>query len=83
MQKSSTVQLKNTPFSELCQHYINFLCSTEGDRVYPDFVKTKVHKHSFRARVANFKYDEERKKLFRKHIDQFGLGMYIHFILLE
>ena len=78
--QSSTKRLRALTFEEKCQHYINYFRSPEGDRVYPPFCTTKVQKHSFRSRIRKMKYDSNRGKLFKQHIDEMKIGNFFLFL---
>ena len=75
--KSASKRFTNLSFAERCYHIINYLCSPESDRVYPNFITYKWDRPNFRKRTESFRWDEHRQKLFRFYKDQFGLGRYL------
>ena len=47
LKSSSTAELRHLSFSELYQHYIQFLLSPEYDKYYPPFITKKHEKQNF------------------------------------
>ena len=74
MFKPASKRFTNLSFAERCYHIINYLHSTESDRVYPYFITHKWDRQNFRKRTESFRWDECRLKLFHFYKDQFGLG---------
>ena len=69
-----TATFKNTPFNELCDLIKKFLRSPATARWYPPAVQHKHDKQNFRKRASFFKWNDDRQKLFRQHVDSLNLG---------
>ena len=60
-----------SPFAEQCYHIIQYLCSPEIDRYYPDYINDKHARQNFKRKADRYKWDEKRQKLFYPYADQF------------
>ena len=63
-----TALYNSTPFAEQCYHIIQYLCSPDIDRYYPDYLNDKHAKQNFKRKADRYKWDETRQKLFCNNI---------------
>ena len=66
-----TALFNSTPFAEQCYHIIQYLCSPEIDRYYPDYINHKHVRQNFKRKGERYKWDTTRQKLFHPKDDQF------------
>ena len=66
-----TALFTSSTFAEQCYHIIQFLCSPEIDRCFPDYLNDKHARQNFRRKAERYKWDETRQKLFYPKDDQF------------
>ena len=65
---ADTALYNSTPFAEQCYHIIQYLCSPDIDRYYPDYLNDKHAKQNFKRKADRYKWDETRQKLFCNNI---------------
>ena len=66
-----TALFTSSTFAEQCYHIIQFLCSPEIDRCFPDYLNDKCARQNFKRKAERYKWDETRQKLFYPKGDQF------------
>ena len=66
-----TALFTSSTFAEQCYHIIQFLCSPEIDRCFPDYLNDKHAWQNFTRKAERYKCDETRQKLFYPKDDQF------------
>ena len=66
-----TALFTSSTFAEQCYHIIQFLCSPEIDRCFPDYLNDKHARQNFKRKAERYKWDETRQKLFYPKDDQF------------
>ena len=66
-----TALFTSSTFAEQCYHIIQFLCSPETDRCFPDYLNNKHARQNFKRKAERYKWDETRQKLFYPKDDQF------------
>ena len=65
-----TALFTSSTFAEQCYHIIQFLCSPEIDRCFPDYLNDKHARHNFKRKAERYKWDKTRQKLFYPKDDQ-------------
>ena len=55
-----TALFTSSTFVEQCYHIIQFLCSPEIDRCFPDYLNDKHARQNFKRKAERYKWDETR-----------------------
>ena len=66
-----TALFTSSTFAEQCYHIIQFLCSPEIDRCFPDYLNDKHARQNIKRKAERYKWDKTREMLFCPKDDQF------------
>ena len=59
-----TALFTSSTSAEQCYDIIQFLCSPEIDRCFPDYLNDRHARQNFKRKAEQYKWDETRQKLF-------------------